>query len=473
MDCRTALPLIHDAADDVPLSASDRAEIDRHVAECASCAKALRELVALRDALRAFPPVRAPDGFRDGVTARIADDAAIRGRILTWPRIVIPAAAAAALFVGAEVLSSVRSRMVDADAPAVASARRDKASPEALSADDALRAFEAKKKGAEDVGDEREKSDAASNSEPSESEAPEEPQAARKPFGGAPAPASSAPAAPASAPRPSGTPTQDAANEEPARIVAVFRSQEDADRFVASLAKIAGVEDAKRAAGPVAGGGSGPVRRTRDGGAASKDSSGVAGRRDGPADGTGGVPAKGGDGAPAAPSAGLPGGSPPAGAAPKSAPVPERGASAGADPTQSKLAAGAPAKVVGAVTVAEAWESVVAQCGGFVVRMGTDTPPVVRDGERLRGSAEVADRDPRVAKALEEWDVETRRLADAPDSGGAAAAGAGGGGGSGGGRGVESPGSGSARSAGMRTVRDTVVIVVLPPAAPAPAPTPR
>jgi putative zinc finger protein len=104
LSCTEALELLHDEADD--RLAPDRAPALRaHVASCAACAKAERQIAALRALFRSDPAVPAPAGFTSEVMARLP-----QGRLRVLPRIMFPLAAAAALVAGAIVLSKVGDR---------------------------------------------------------------------------------------------------------------------------------------------------------------------------------------------------------------------------------------------------------------------------------------------------------------------------------------------------------------------------
>lgn len=100
MECRQALEAIHDELDQ-RIDPALRDALAAHLASCAECRTAQSQLRALREALRALPAVHAPAGFREAVVARTVP----RGRLLTMPRLLVPFVAAAALLVGAIVLS--------------------------------------------------------------------------------------------------------------------------------------------------------------------------------------------------------------------------------------------------------------------------------------------------------------------------------------------------------------------------------
>ncbi|MCE9634412.1 MAG: zf-HC2 domain-containing protein [Planctomycetes bacterium] len=113
MTCAEILELVHDDIDG-RLDPAKREAVDAHVSHCAACAGAARQLRDLRAAFRAMPRVTAPAELRESVLDRL-----VRARILSLPRMAFPIAAAAALLVGAVVLSRFSNR------PDVSVAARD------------------------------------------------------------------------------------------------------------------------------------------------------------------------------------------------------------------------------------------------------------------------------------------------------------------------------------------------------------
>jgi Putative zinc-finger len=92
MNCERVHELLDLRLDGV-LADVEREELVAHLSECDPCRERFESLRQVVDLVREIPPVRAPEGFTDGVLAGLPGRVGKRGRIRT----LLPAAAAAAL----------------------------------------------------------------------------------------------------------------------------------------------------------------------------------------------------------------------------------------------------------------------------------------------------------------------------------------------------------------------------------------
>lgn len=255
-DCRAALEAIHDSLDG-RLDPSEKAALDAHVASCAACARAAAELRGLRSALRSMPPAAAPSGFRDEVLARVASEpVGGGGRLLTWPRMLFPAAAAAALFAGAVILANRGDETSVARAPESAAADPRGAGfadsragtlerSSGLTVEQALEGREARDKGA-----------AGEPAAPTSPPAPGAPAPAVAPAAARGSEAKSADSGPAKEARPTDATLKDSVRAEtaaPRTRVVVFRTDAEAQAFLAALARSRTADDAKPGGAAVGG----------------------------------------------------------------------------------------------------------------------------------------------------------------------------------------------------------------------------
>lgn len=74
---------------DDELLPGEAAKVRRHLAECPACAAELEELRAVRALLRRLSPPPVPEGFLEGLRARLAAEAAT-GRRAWWRPVLVP-----------------------------------------------------------------------------------------------------------------------------------------------------------------------------------------------------------------------------------------------------------------------------------------------------------------------------------------------------------------------------------------------
>lgn len=93
-NCEKFQPLLSEYADGT-LAGTDGACLQEHLTACDDCARAAREMRALRGLLHALPTRRASEGFDAHLAARLA---AVRRpvRLPLWPRLLRPALALSA-----------------------------------------------------------------------------------------------------------------------------------------------------------------------------------------------------------------------------------------------------------------------------------------------------------------------------------------------------------------------------------------
>ncbi len=99
MSCERYESLIGDLVDGT-LDGGPRHELETHLASCGSCTRLAEELLVVRRAARALPPIDLPETAWPRVSAAISAERAQAPAPGRWPRVVLPLAVAAVLVGG-------------------------------------------------------------------------------------------------------------------------------------------------------------------------------------------------------------------------------------------------------------------------------------------------------------------------------------------------------------------------------------
>jgi anti-sigma factor RsiW len=121
VSCEQYDALIGDLVDGT-LDGGPRHELEAHLATCAECTRLAEELLVVRRAARALPPLELPATAWARVSAAVEAERAARPAPRQWRRYALPLAAAAVLAVAVAVTVTWR-RDVPSPAPATAAAR--------------------------------------------------------------------------------------------------------------------------------------------------------------------------------------------------------------------------------------------------------------------------------------------------------------------------------------------------------------